>query len=88
LITILGSGSFSAPADKIKPYEAHLLKLDISKAMKMLNWKPALDFQKTVSFTSAGYLAELQGKDIYSQRVGQIREYVEIAAKQDISWTK
>lgn len=87
-IAILGSGSFITPTIETKRHEAHLLKLDISKAMKMLNWKPALDFQNTVSFTVAGYQAELQGNDIYSQRVNQITEYIAIAQKQDIIWTK
>jgi len=87
-IAVLGSGSFTTPLNHAKPYEAHLLKLDVSKSMKMLNWKPALDFQNTVSFTVAGYRAEFLGTDIYTQRVNQITEYIAIAQKQDIKWTK
>jgi CDP-glucose 4,6-dehydratase len=87
-IAVLGSGSFATPLNEAKPYEAHLLKLDISKAMKILNWKPALDFQNTVSFTVAGYQAEFQGADIYTQRVNQIAEYIAIAQNQDIQWAK
>jgi len=85
-IASLGSGSFVAPENSTKPYEAHLLKLDISKAMKTLNWKPALDFQQTVDFTVAGYQAEFESRDVYAQRVSQINEYIEIAKKRDIKW--
>lgn len=86
-IAALGSGSFVVPQSDAKPHEAHLLKLDISKAMKFLNWKPALDFQETVTFTVEGYKAELDGFEVYSKRVNQINEYVTIAAKQNIEWT-
>lgn len=87
-ISIFGSGSFVFQEIDTRPYEAHLLKLDISKAMRCLNWRPALDFHNTVAFTIAGYQAELSGEDVYSARVNQIKEYIELAKKQDIKWTK
>jgi CDP-glucose 4,6-dehydratase len=87
-IVAFGKGSYSIPVAERKLHEAHLLKLDISKAMKMLEWKPALDFPKTVAFTVNGYQAEFDNSDIYSQRVLQIKEYTEIAGKQKIKWTR
>jgi len=87
-ISSFGHGNYTVPDSTKKPYEAHLLKLDISKAMKELGWRPVLDFSKTVSFTVNGYQADFENADIYNQRVLQIKEYVEIASKQNIKWTK
>jgi CDP-glucose 4,6-dehydratase len=59
-----------------KPHEAHLLKLDISKAVTLLNWRPLLNFHQTVEFTVQGYLDELNpGKDLYEARLAQIESY-------------
>ncbi|HOY95435.1 MAG TPA: CDP-glucose 4,6-dehydratase [Catalimonadaceae bacterium] len=59
-----------------KPHEAHLLKLDISKAVTQLNWRPLLNFHQTVEFTVQGYLDELTpGKDLYEARLAQIEAY-------------
>jgi CDP-glucose 4,6-dehydratase len=59
-----------------KPHEAHLLKLDISKAVTLLNWRPLLNFHQTVEFTVQGYLDELNpGKDLFEARLAQIESY-------------
>jgi len=59
-----------------KPHEAHLLKLDISKAVAMLKWKPLLNFEQTVEITVKGYLDEIENKkDLYQARIGQIEYY-------------
>ncbi|MES2513858.1 MAG: CDP-glucose 4,6-dehydratase [Bacteroidota bacterium] len=59
-----------------KLHEAGLLKLDITKAVNLLDWKPRLDFEETIQFTIAGYLQELDPKNnIYDCRVKQIESY-------------
>jgi len=59
-----------------KPHEAHLLKLDISKAVSMLKWKPLLNFEQTVEITVQGYLDEIEGKkDLHAARLSQIQHY-------------
>lgn len=59
-----------------KPHEAHLLKLDISKASTLLPWKPLLNWEKTIAFTIQGYVDEWEQQgDIYQHRVRQISEY-------------
>jgi len=63
-----------------KVYEANMLKLDISKATWKLKWKPVLNFEELIRFTVDGYTAELTEKNIYSKRVKQISEYVELAS--------
>lgn len=58
-------------------HEAGLLKLDITKAVNQLGWKPKLNFQQTIEYTISGYLAEMQGKELYASRVEQIKSYCE-----------
>ncbi len=59
-----------------KPHEAKLLKLDISKALTYLNWRPLLNFEETISYTVDGYIAEKEGKSLYESRVQQINSYI------------
>jgi CDP-glucose 4,6-dehydratase len=66
------------PKTNEKPHEAHLLKLDISKSVTLLNWKPLLNFEQTIEFTIQGYLDELQPtKDLYQLRLNQIEAYTQ-----------
>lgn len=59
-----------------KLHEAGLLKLDITKAVNQLGWKPKLNFEETIRFTIDGYLDEINGaENLYSKRVEQIKEY-------------
>lgn len=65
-----------SPELKEKPHEAGLLKLDITKAVNHLGWKPRLDFENTIAFTIKGYSEELNaGNDVYQCRVEQIKNY-------------
>ena len=59
-----------------KPHEAGLLKLDISKALTNLDWRPLLKFEDTIEFTSHGYLSEKDPGDLYQSRVNQIKNFV------------
>lgn len=57
-------------------HEAGLLKLDITKAVNQLGWKPKLDFKNTIKFTADGYSQELSSPEsVYQSRVSQIRLY-------------
>ena len=81
-----GKGSYKIPENLQKPHEANLLKLDISKAMKFLHWKPVLNFEETVAFTVSGYQADIASKNIYQARVDQIKLYADTARTRDIEW--
>lgn len=67
-----GSGSYKLAIDKNNPHEAGVLKLDISKALKELRWKPLFDsntaIDKTISWYKKFYLnysaIELMNDDI------------------------
>lgn len=59
-----------------KLHEAGLLKLDITKAVNFLGWKPKLNFEETIQFTINGYQDELDAQNnIYDCRVKQIELY-------------
>jgi len=54
-INVWGSGSYSLDVNKQQFHEAKILKLDISKAIDELNWKPKLSAQVAVRKTIEWY---------------------------------
>jgi CDP-glucose 4,6-dehydratase len=73
---IIPSIKIDTPTSAEKFHEAGLLKLDITKAVNQLGWKPKLSFKDTIRFTIDGYLQELdRSNNIYDCRVKQIKEY-------------
>lgn len=55
--------------------ECHSLRLDISKAINELGWKPKLSFETTIDYALSGYLDEFNDKDILEARINQIKRY-------------
>lgn len=73
---IIPTIKINSPTITEKLYEAALLKLDITKAVNLLDWKPKLNFEETIQFTINGYLDELDSQNnIYDCRVKQIKAY-------------
>lgn len=78
---IIPTIKIDAPKATEKLHEAGLLKLDITKAVNFLGWKPKLNFEETIQFTIQGYQEELNPiaigsqNNIYDCRVKQIEEY-------------
>lgn len=80
-------GGYTTPENLNKPHEATFLKLDISKAVNVLNWRPALTFDETVSFTVKGYQDDVNGNaDVFNDRLAQITEYTAKAQQKNIAW--
>ena len=69
-------------------HEAGLLKLNIDKALHHLNWKPALNFLETASFTSEWYKAFYQQSNsgMLEFTNHQIQDYIQHAKSKNISW--
>lgn len=88
LLTITKKGHVRYAEAAQKMHEANLLKLDISKALHYLNWKPVLNFEETVEFTVKGYLDEYLPSDLYQARIEQLDKYVDIAQKNNLEWTQ
>ncbi len=69
-----GSYEFLKPKDQ--PHEAGLLKLDISKAVNELGWKPKFNASKAVKFTIEWYKAFYNSKETIVQYTEeQINEF-------------
>ena len=74
--TIIPTIKIVAPKATEKLHEAGLLKLDVTKAVNFLGWKPKLNFEETIQFTIHGYQEELNSQNnIYDCRVKQIESY-------------
>jgi CDP-glucose 4,6-dehydratase len=80
-------GGYTIPDNVNKPHEATFLKLDISKAVNNLKWKPVLTFDETVSFTVKGYQDDIETHDdLFHKRIEQINEYTAKANEKSIAW--
>jgi CDP-glucose 4,6-dehydratase len=58
------------------PHEAHYLKLDISKARQSLGWSPRWSLDQALDHTVEWHMAWMQGKDVRSQCIKQIEDYL------------
>jgi CDP-glucose 4,6-dehydratase len=58
-------------------HEDTLLKLDCSKARKLLNWKPELELETTLDWIVSWYKAYVKGKDLRDITFEQIGQYEE-----------
>jgi CDP-glucose 4,6-dehydratase len=64
-----------------QPHEATYLKLDCSKAISRLDWRPTWTLQKTLEKIVEWNLAQLHGEDMYNVSVAQIDEFEKSKAK-------
>ena len=70
-----GSGSWQDQSDPSQPHEAGLLKLDIGKAEKILNWHPKLNSKEAIEWTVNWY--KQKKEDLFEYTLGQIKNYVQ-----------
>ena len=61
-ISIWGNGKYFIESNEHNPHEAGLLKLDISKVLKELNWKPVFDANITLERTIGWYKKYFNGE--------------------------
>ena len=71
-IDIYGSGKYTVPSLNYKPHEAGLLRLDISKSITELGWKPKLSSKDAIELTIKWYKYE---GDIKQFTKSQIENY-------------
>ncbi|HUQ67210.1 MAG TPA: CDP-glucose 4,6-dehydratase [Flavitalea sp.] len=72
-IKLWGAGSWKDVSDKNQPHEAKLLKLDISRAVKALEWQPKLNAEKAIEWTVEWYKQKEDHKADFT--FSQIEEY-------------
>jgi len=72
-----------------KFYESGLLKLNCSKAEKLLRWKANLNLLQLISFISEWYSNYYTNKKkIFDISMGQIKNFEKIAKENEIFWSK
>ncbi|HEY6192832.1 MAG TPA: CDP-glucose 4,6-dehydratase [Bacteroidota bacterium] len=86
MIRLSGKGSYSIEREGKEAPEAHLLNLDVSKAVNFLRWSPVLSFSEAVERTVEGYQAGFKTASTYDSRVAQINDYVRKAAGSKVEW--
>lgn len=75
LVDRWGSGRWVDRSSAGQPHEAGLLRLDISKAERVLGWRPRWDFERAVTATVDWYRAHSAGRDMRAISEQQIAEY-------------
>jgi len=73
-ISTWGSGSYYSHSKKNEPHEAGLLKLDISKTINELNWKPRYNSRKAIEMTIEWYKSHINNN--YLQTNEQIKQFI------------
>jgi len=71
--------------------EAGLLKLSCDKAHHYLNWFPTLSFEKTIEYTVSWYkmfYSSTREKSVKDFTMEQIENYIRLAKKKNLKWTK
>nr|WP_321278079.1 CDP-glucose 4,6-dehydratase [uncultured Vibrio sp.] len=71
-----GDGAKWFLTDGEHPHEAHYLKLDCSKAKMRLNWQPVWNLETTLDKIVSWQKAWLNGADIKTYTINEIKEYM------------
>jgi CDP-glucose 4,6-dehydratase len=58
-----------------QPFESPILKLDSSKAMKRLKWKPKLSIRESIEWTTTWYKKFAEGEDMGLYTLNQVQRY-------------
>jgi len=61
-------------------HEAHILRLDCSKARRELNWRPVLDFELTLQWIADWYRCYYSKKDVLALSQRQLDEFQEMVS--------
>ena len=69
------SAGYVIEQDHENLHEAHFLKLDITKAITALNWKPQLTIDDTISWVSDWYQAWMKKENMLEYTLKQIQAY-------------
>jgi CDP-glucose 4,6-dehydratase len=82
LVNSWGTGAKWTQDGAVHPHEAHLLKLDASKAKFYLNWHPVLPLDAALDWIVAWYRAFQRQADLGELTRAQIRQYEALAPQQ------
>jgi CDP-glucose 4,6-dehydratase len=82
LARLWGTGACWAQDSAVHPHEAHLLKLDASKAKAFLNWRPVLPLKQALSWIVEWYQALDAGENLPALTRKQIESYEALAEEE------
>lgn len=74
-IKVWGSGDYVVSRDPNKPHEAGLLRLEIKKAKRDLNWQPKYNSKKAIEETISWYLANHNNESARDFTTKQIKTF-------------
>lgn len=75
LARLWGPGASCSSAPQSGPHEAHLLRLDATKARVLLGWRPKLDLDSALCWIVDWHRAHLDGRNMRDVTFGQIERY-------------
>jgi len=77
---------FATPRQKDQPHEAKLLRLDVSKAHKKLNWQPVWNTETAIEYTILWYKNFYEHKTLNTEK--DLMDYVTKAKELNYAWAK
>ena len=83
--TMWGEGARWEIDEGSHPHEAHLLKLDISKARSRLAWSPCLRLKEAIPWIVEWYRAHREGQDLRVVTLDQIERYESLQGSVDLA---
>ena len=84
-----GCGSWAGPEPGAhQAHEARFLKLDCSKAVDVLDWRPALDVAEALRQTTAWYLRRHNGEGAEELTAQCLAGYIAAASRAHVAWTR
>jgi CDP-glucose 4,6-dehydratase len=93
VIDVWGSGRWVikkslTAKDELVPYEAQMLRLDPTKAHKLLGWRQVYSLDESINETVHWYcdLNGLLPDQVYAYTVSQINRYIDAAKRQQQPW--
>lgn len=87
LIAEWGQGALQVAHHSDQPHEAHLLKLDCSKARTRLGWRAVWDLNDAVRHTVLWYRAYYGADDVHFITDMQLQQYQAEARRLSLNWT-
>jgi CDP-glucose 4,6-dehydratase len=75
-ISIWGNGNYKTPKMLNQPHEAGLLKLDISKTMNELDWKPVYNSRRAIEITLDWYKTYCENSNV--KTLNQLQKFINL----------
>jgi CDP-glucose 4,6-dehydratase len=75
MVGAFGRGHILVDSPDDRPHEANLLRLDCSKAIARLGWRPRWSFREAIDNTASWYAGQARGDDVTALTAAQINAF-------------